>query len=464
MDEAHEEVIQYLEGLIRKHLREVRYEGPTLVLDPQTREFSTGMCLKLWAAELQSDNDVVLSRMLQAANRVREDAVGEEANVLNGFLDQFTGILRGVGASEAAGFLQNVLEDLIRRDQLDEYELEDEEEDDFTGRGMTVTIGNRSMSVAFEDILSCFWSEDSQLNTTCHTRGKPFINEPPIRTIAKGDKQQGASDVHVRVYNRHFSCVPSDRGFVPVSHVWDNSIRAANSDPNRGHNNAAASKLIATLEALFDDTNENVYNVGVEFWHDYFSVPQWHSELKDALLLRLPAIYYTADEILVHMADIPSSYPWLLILGRGLIEGNDPLLQAMGKIPLLRAVCSSQWMQRMWVTLEYSQCRAACIMDKKKTIFTVSPTPPPCLPDAWDVTPSQASSTVLTRNLSAFFLTPKLSPTASAVQESFSVGWRQGDVRERPKNDICASARLLSSSRARSVSVHATVYLEYTCS
>lgn len=369
MDEARDEVTQYLEGLIRNHLRAVRYEGPTLVLDLQTREFSTGTWLELWAAGLQSDNDVILSRLLQAANQVRRDAVGEEVDVLNGFLDQFTRILGGVGASEAAGFLQNVLEDLIRKDQLDEDELEDDDEDDFTGRGMTVTIGNRSMSVAFEDILSCFWSEDSQLNTTCRICGEPFINEPPIRTIAKGDKQQGASDVHVRVYNRHFSCIPSDRGFVPVSHVWDNSIRAANSDPNRGHNNAAASKLVATLEALFDDANENAYNVGVEFWHDYFSVPQWHSKLKDALLLRLPAIYYTADEILIHMADISSPYPWLLILGRGLIEGDDPLLQAMGKIPLLRAVCGSQWMQRMWVTLEYSQCRAACIMDKNNHIY-----------------------------------------------------------------------------------------------
>ena len=44
---------------------------------------------------------------------------------------------------------------------------------------------------------------------------------------------------------------------------------------------------------------------GWEFWRDYFSVRQWKIGLKESLLLRLPAIYHLADEILVHIADIP---------------------------------------------------------------------------------------------------------------------------------------------------------------
>jgi hypothetical protein len=53
----------------------------------------------------------------------------------------------------------------------------------------------------------------------------------------------------------------------------------------------------------------------VEFWHDYFSVPQWETEIKESLLLCLPAIYYLAEEILVHMSDLPPPYVSLLLKG-----------------------------------------------------------------------------------------------------------------------------------------------------
>ena len=397
-NDVNDEASKYLEELIWKQLRFIRYKDPTppptTHTDPLLRQF----ILEMSIVGLEQDKDVVLARLLKAATRVREASTRDEAAITSRFLDQCVGIMTSVGASAGKAFLQTVLEDMIRRDELEDGEgLEDEEQLDVqnafgdenelgdeiestigqsgndgslesdlwpTGDGITVSFGNESMFVAFENILSCFWT--SWLDTACHACSKPFFNEPPIRTIARVEGREVASALHVRVCNRHFSCIRDRSLFVPVSHVWDDSIRVANK--HRVHNNAAAARLVNTLKALFEGS-VGAYPTGVEFWHDYFSVPQWQADLKDALLLRLPAIYYSADEILVHMADVPSDYVEFLLIGSGMLGHNDSLLQAIRKIPLLRTVCGSHWMQRMWVALEYAQCRAACVMDKYNQIW-----------------------------------------------------------------------------------------------
>jgi hypothetical protein len=152
-----------------------------------------------------------------------------------------------------------------------------------------------------------------------------------------------------------------------VSHVWDDSIRRANDDQTESQHEDAACTLIRTLEALFDGA-EDAYGPGVEFWHDYFSVPQWERSTKESLLLYLPAIYHRAEEILVHISDIPPSYLSLLLIGN-LIGSEVLLIDALKRIPLLIALCDSEWMQRMWVTLEYSQCKAACILNQANLIW-----------------------------------------------------------------------------------------------
>jgi hypothetical protein len=86
--------------------------------------------------------------------------------------------------------------------------------------------------------------------------------------------------------------------------VWDDSIRRAN--VSGSHDDDAASTLVRTLRGLFDGA-ETAYQPEVEFWYDYFSVPQWELVSKHALLLRIPAIYHLAQEILVHMSDLTSS-------------------------------------------------------------------------------------------------------------------------------------------------------------
>jgi hypothetical protein len=58
------------------------------------------------------------------------------------------------------------------------------------------------------------------------------------------------------------------------------------------------------------------------------------------------------------MSDLLSPYVSLLFIGN-LLDAEVSLIEALKKIPLLRAFCNSEWMQRMWVTLEYSQSNAA---------------------------------------------------------------------------------------------------------
>jgi hypothetical protein len=55
-----------------------------------------------------------------------------------------------------------------------------------------------------------------------------------------------------------------------VSHVWHDSIRRANESGT--HDDEAASTLVRTLAALLD-ASVDAFGPGVEFWHDYFSVP-----------------------------------------------------------------------------------------------------------------------------------------------------------------------------------------------
>ncbi|KAK0712039.1 hypothetical protein B0H67DRAFT_586854 [Lasiosphaeris hirsuta] len=64
----------------------------------------------------------------------------------------------------------------------------------------------------------------------CHGCELPIVGEPPIRTISSvSPTSEPTSGVHARVTNRHFSCPKaSNVSWIPVSHVWEESIRTAN--------------------------------------------------------------------------------------------------------------------------------------------------------------------------------------------------------------------------------------------
>ena len=362
-----DEAFEYLKKLIRRHLRTVMadFQAPE---PPTMQQLDDGpfrdLMIQTIIACLEQDHDTMLAYLVRAAVDVGKTATDERLETIDGFLRTVNTIME-VGVTEGTAFLQSVLEHLLRRDGS-ETEAPSSRHSSECERvsGVTVFIRNDTMQVAFDDILSFFWG--TQLDTTCHQCHQAFVpNEPPIRTIAQHEQNSSTSDVHIRLFNRHFSCLEkTGTFFVPVSHVWDDSIRRANE--SKFHDDEAASTLIRTLKALFDGA-EGAYQTGVEFWHDYFSVPQWEPETKESLLLRIPAIYHLAEEILVQMSDLTFAHAWLLLVGNRL-GPEVTLLQALNKVLIFRALCESQWMRRMWVTLEYAQSRAACLMDQSNYI------------------------------------------------------------------------------------------------
>ncbi|RYP05183.1 hypothetical protein DL765_009918 [Monosporascus sp. GIB2] len=369
--QAGDEASGFLENIVRNHWAHVRLPELRLSVTPNIDPDRDAM-IEITIAALEMDRDIILAKFLRPVVVVRQEVgTSEQGDSMDEFLQATVDSIVFGRCTGTIEFLQAVLDELLRRNETQGGDGFDEDEDlnsdssSSVGSSpyeceITVHLGEITRQVAFSDILTCFWT--AQLDTPCHICDREFVNEPPVRTIAKGTDADFSDEINVRVFNRHFSCIQS-RGvfFVPVSHVWHDSIRMAN-EQQTDDNGRAASRLVQTLEGLFEGA-EDAYDEGVEFWHDYFSVPQWNRAVKEALLLRLPAIYHVADEILVHLQDFPPAYTTLLLIGSHDVGRNQSVMESIKKMTYLRALCDTSWMQRMWVTLEFSQCRAACVMD-----------------------------------------------------------------------------------------------------
>lgn len=380
MDRTNEaERFRVLEGLLRAHLKFVKYPTTQRPARPSARVGTLGvrrsLLVRYLAAALEEVGDVIAAIVIRAALNVAESAAdGHDTTSIDEFLQLAIGCLLD-DQGKGAALLYTVLGDLMQQEvgshgnlvSAKPMELAEWGHPDFS---LTVLIGKELVPVPLHEILPFFWAPNSQLATHCHACALPFVGEPPIRTI-----NILLSDVlilGVRVFNRHFSCIKANRiPFVPISHVWTDSIREANE--NRAHNTAATIMLISTLVGLGLGAR-GAYGAEVEFWHDYFSVPQWQSEVKEQLLIRLPAIYHLADEILVHLEDLRSSSLISLFMAASpkmAGPSNDPLLEVMKVVPHIRGLLGSEWMRRMWVMLEYAQSRAACVMTRWNTIHRV---------------------------------------------------------------------------------------------
>ncbi|KAH0538167.1 hypothetical protein FGG08_005225 [Glutinoglossum americanum] len=365
---ANDGASRFMQELIREHLGAVMERDlvqiPTLAYpDAEVRSF----CLTVIGGALEQDHDHVLSLLLKAAIEVKDNFPEEEPEAVSEFLRRCVDLTLGVGAGRVVPFLQSTLENLLQRNSMGEgtANTPSVRPSSPSSSGIVLSIGTRTIDVALSDMLTCFWTD--WLDTQCHWCHQPFADKPPIRTIAAAEETTSSThDIHVRIFNRHFSCLePSGASFVPISHVWDLSIREAHMSKQPTFE--AASAMISTIKTLLD-SSEGAFSPQVEFWHDYFSVPQWDERIQQSLLLYLPSIYHTADETLIQMSDIPQLHT-LQILAASSIQMRPSLYQCLQLITPLRALCTSQWMQRMWVTLEYSLSKSACIMDQSNRIW-----------------------------------------------------------------------------------------------
>ena len=108
--------------------------------------------------------------------------------------------------------------------------------------------------------------------------------------------------------------------------------------------------MISTIKALLK-SSKGAFSPQVEFWHDYFSVPQWNERIQKSLLLDLPSIYHTADEILVQMSEIPQQSPATSLLGDFDTSPHAPCTHpAAARQFLVQPSQSSQFIPRVPVT------------------------------------------------------------------------------------------------------------------
>jgi hypothetical protein len=361
-EDSEREAQDYLEALMRDHLEDTmddcQGEAPMLL-----QHYDIDQLRNSISKHLREGGNSMLAVLVEAAVNIKNAADNEDDKALDHFLERAINTLR---IQTLEPFLSTILVGLLERSHLDEDMTSSASHSPIeTSSGITITCGNRVIEVPFDEVLSSFWGP--KLNSNCERCLCPIVDGPPIRTISQqaGSPSLAKSISHIRVINRHFSCLRRAY-FVPVSHVWEDSVRRANDDETKSHHEDAAAALIRTLEALFSNS-EGAYGPVVEFWHDYFSVPQWEKDTKESLLLHLPAIY-RAREIIVHLSDISPHCVALLLMG-SMTGPKASMTKALKRIRALMALSKSAWMHRMWVTLEYSQCMAACVLDGSNNIW-----------------------------------------------------------------------------------------------
>jgi len=161
--------------------------------------------------------------------------------------------------------------------------------------------------------LETVWSEDRPNSLTCCECGEPFCKEEAlIRTFSVLPQHENTeptrSNRHniskflsvqnhqVLFFDRHLQCIATNqRCYICVSHVCDPGVSDTQA---RGRHPAQdmtirqrpfssvlniAHSLNRSLSRKEDEI-EAPKDLEMEIWHDYFSVPQWQSDLKGCIL------------------------------------------------------------------------------------------------------------------------------------------------------------------------------------
>jgi len=232
---------------------------------------------------------------------------------------------------------------------------------------IVIYVGAVRQQIAQSKYLPFIWK--SGLDSPCVVCHEPFTQkeEPPIRTFTFAtceDLSEDVSDITqlpiaphpLRVLNRHFRCLKSKRvKYIPISHVWHDAVSKAqltketSLDPTR----LAYQVPIRSLLAL------TRHHGPIEIWHDYLSVPQWQTATQQRLLLQLPSIFSYPERMVMHLDDVSSSS--LQSLAETNNYGN--FIDGIAKLT------NSRYFERMWVALEYIQCKQALILTKYYDIF-----------------------------------------------------------------------------------------------
>lgn len=148
-------------------------------------------------------------------------------------------------------------------------------------------VGNESRETSQGSLLSYIWN--TGLDSSCVSCGEPFqpSKDVPIRRIGLERNsplrpsviditQDPISPWNLRIFNRHFACIKTNKvNYIPISHAWHESVAAAHDTRTESISVARIvyQTPLKTLLALAEVSPD------CEIWHDYISVPQWRADI-----------------------------------------------------------------------------------------------------------------------------------------------------------------------------------------
>jgi hypothetical protein len=135
-----------------------------------------------------------------------------QCEVFEEFLCETINTMVILGPKEVKGFLQEPLEKVLQKDRPeDDMAVSRHPSDSRPVHSITVSVGNGTVKVVFDQILSFFWG--TQLDGVCCHCLRAFTGgEPPIRTFAKHEQSPTEDNICVRIFNRHLCCLKETEG------------------------------------------------------------------------------------------------------------------------------------------------------------------------------------------------------------------------------------------------------------
>jgi len=229
--------------------------------------------------------------------------------------------------------------------------------------------------------LETIWSEDHPNSLKCCECDEPFSEEEAlIRTFSvlpqhenteptRGNRHDISKSLTVQNYqvlffDRHLQCIATNQiRFISISHVWDPRISDTQA---RGRHPV---QDITIRQRLFssvlniahglnlslsrkEDETEAPEEIEIEIWHDYFSVPQWQSDLKGRILHAIPEIFQRSGYTVVFLDDITPETIHSLYHGESTPE----------RLAAVTRVCNAAWFKRVWTVMEFVRASRIKVM------------------------------------------------------------------------------------------------------
>ncbi|KAL0933885.1 uncharacterized protein CTRU02_210684 [Colletotrichum truncatum] len=206
--------------------------------------------------------------------------------------------------------------------------------------------------------LTTFWVERDPSSLYCLSCGKSFDDDALIRTFtvqngpSSGDLTcSKAVDLpsgrRVSLFDRHLKCISQDGiAFAAVSHVWNTHVSKAQQQGMHSPQCREAIDVVSDVPIkIFEGFQKSVQTGEWEFWHDYFSVPQWNNSLKTRILISIHNVFSKADHVIFHLDDITP----------GMVSNLYYGATAEDRVTAVIGICRAKWYSRMWTAMELTR-------------------------------------------------------------------------------------------------------------